>query len=547
MKAKIIERILITFGFKAVTFFVKLFKRKLDSNYLTYRIFKRFSFAPKLKDETHSIFLETIYRYEELYGKDIAKLFYSDITGNTFSNFEIYCKENKALPLKNWLENQVLNSKTLKKIDWLKINVEQEIEKFFEIYNSVCYEAQSHSQSHQTKILEGIKGYLNSNNWDLIFGFCEDYIKKLAPKSVLKTIEYLESSNELKRSENKNFLISKLLLYKAECYALLRDDSKVSKLNIQAYEHDSSNIAACSRVALIYAVQGNLNKSKQLYETVLEKDKLNKNAWLCQLILCERHELARFFESIPLTVKENPNFLLVAHGNLLSRFPDLDTSSYYDSSLIKNNIPDKVDSKNLYRHIYKLKNELMSLIESNDLFISLQSGIVTSNVTATKDSLERFLVQIEKTEISTFFEDYKCFLSFMKFLETKEKTHLDALRSSFEKSSDEWKSYLYDLLLNSVLAGNNPSEIVEVIDLIEQPSIQLLAFRLNYLYSLKNESQIIITANKIIQKSKESLQETFTILIDELFTLSSFGYFQKLEISKFQESGDRINIFGLPR
>lgn len=387
-----------------------------------------------------------------------------------------------------------------------------------------------------------INGYLNSNNWDLIFGFCEDSIKKLAPKSVLKTIEYLESSNELKRSENKNFLISKLLLYKAECYALLRDDSKVSKLNIQAYEHDSSNIAACSRVALIYAVQGNLNKSKQLYETLLQQDGLNKHAWLCQLILCEQHELASLIEKIPLTLIDNPNFILFVQVHLLKRFPDLDTSTYFDTNLIVNNLPDEVDSANLNRYMTKLGNELMYLIESNELNTALQKGCISQNILFVKRNLEQFVEQINRTEISEFFENFRGFLSFMKFLETKEKPYLDSLRTSFEKSSDEWKSYLYDLLLNSVLAGNNPSEILEVIDLTEDPTIQLLSIRLNVLFAVKNEPQIIITANSIIQKSKENLKDSSSILIDKLFTLYSLGYYQKLDLSKIQESGDRIDI-----
>jgi hypothetical protein len=387
-----------------------------------------------------------------------------------------------------------------------------------------------------------IRGYLHSHNWDLIFALCEQSIKQLAPRTTIRILEFIQNSQEIKKSDVKNQLQSKIQFLKGKCYAHLREAVKSNLAYIEAYEIEPENIEYAAFASVSYATLKEYHKSNELSNCIILKDRTNIYAWMAKVLTCEKTNIESLLVEIPITVKREPKFLITIDSYLFQTFPNLDVTKYYDVFIIIDDLTEAIDSTNINRHTYNIRTDIFNLLNSNEIVASLQKEGLTKEVREVKENIEKFLTQIDITELSHLFEDFRAFIRFFEFLESRYDSNLEKMRLHYEESSIEMKPIIFELLIESWLVQDKPSKALEIIDLEPEPTIQLLSLKLELLLTEKNEDEIVKTATHIVEKSKENLSENAAFLFFQLFQLVNFGYYQKLSLESMPETAEADDL-----
>ena len=149
---------LFSFGIKIIVKGIVKGKKGLEKDYVYFKLFRKFNLNNALEDKPLSIYLESIFLYEQERGEDKAKLFYLN---DTFKSFESFYNEGKEWAFKAKIDEVLHTSRKLLALKNEVINPQDEINYFIKIYQSAEKKVASQSNNNLLKGQEDIKTSLS--------------------------------------------------------------------------------------------------------------------------------------------------------------------------------------------------------------------------------------------------------------------------------------------------------------------------------------------------------------------------------------------------
>ncbi|MCX8486067.1 MAG: hypothetical protein ORN53_02615, partial [Crocinitomicaceae bacterium] len=173
-------------GGKAIT----IGKKNLEKDYEYFRLFRKYKINQKTVDTSKSIFLETVYQYELLRGKEYAKLFYLD---NGYQAFHKTYNLGDPSALQLHIDDTLHTSNQIREIKTTVVDIESEISFFLDIYKRASAEISPQSSLDIQKTLGELKHSSQKNEALNISEIIQDNpvnpIKKPIPREIISAKE----------------------------------------------------------------------------------------------------------------------------------------------------------------------------------------------------------------------------------------------------------------------------------------------------------------------------------------------------------------------
>ncbi len=506
---------------------------------------------PELKDELHTVILETLENYETKYPKSNEgkkfPFYHSQRIIDELLKFRVmhaddYNPNNilAALQLEpNVIPPTIIEINNFYSLFLEKVAASEKLKKLEvkQTFDSEIFLI-SAKLDNLHRYIENIISSFNAdleNQWINRLNAYQNTLQQFKPASALELLNDLSSSLDTSTKKPSNEILSLIEYQKGISLSFLNRKDDSAKAFIHAYKLNPSNVVFRERAALSYFKIGEITSARQMADDLIELYEFNSYAWAVKILTTDIDKLEVTFTMVPAIVKRDFTFKRLLFNTYTNNKQEGEIQILYGQGLIPTSseyekFPITIDTYS--DHVFWINltiNEYFS-----NFFIGFTGTPITVNspVRILNQLIADFLTVKKGTEIDGQTEELRFLYAYTNFLLTGEKKFALEMKQRFEKVENQDSLYV-TICANALQLVN---ETILAIDLLESKAFEniealsLLSFC--YLKTAEIENYVR-TIKKLLIATQEITDSSLSSYINIITELKRMNKLQEFATEDF--------------